>query len=224
MDTSRIVIIDDSKVSAINVENALKPFFANISVFENPYEALKEIPTLNPQCIITDYEMPKMKGTQLVGMLKGNPKTRDIPVLILSAHDQDQVILEAIKAGADDYMSKKISPEIMVAKIKLCLEVKKYRASSLSEERAKAYNATVVSLNHELNNAGGVLLLTIQQFEKRHLETASKEEVLQIDKLKNSMRKMLNAIREFTRRDTVEYEEYAGNADTLMISPIKKVG
>lgn len=222
MYTNKIVIVDDSKAIATFLASALKSFFQNVTLFNNPIQALAAIPEINPDCIITDYQMPEMKGTELVAKIKANPLTKDIPVLILSSNDDDSVILEAIEAGADDYLSKRINPEVMLSKIKLCLEVKKYREMMVAAERTKAYNATIISLNHELNNAAGIVMLTLGHLEKSKGNLISDEDRTQIDRLRSTLKKMLNAISEFSKRDSVEYEQYGDGNDAVMISPKNK--
>jgi len=86
-------------------------------------EALLHIDKKIPDLVVLDLMMPGVNGYELCKALRENPKTRKIPVLILSAKSQMNDKLHAIDVGADDYMTKPFDPMELVKRIKLNLNM-----------------------------------------------------------------------------------------------------
>ncbi|MBI3947552.1 MAG: diguanylate cyclase [Armatimonadetes bacterium] len=80
--------------------------------------ALRQVPDL----IIADVEMPEMTGLQLIRLLKGDPRTQSIPVLILSGHTEQYEQFWGRETGADDYVLKPFSPETLLGRVAMLLE------------------------------------------------------------------------------------------------------
>jgi DNA-binding response OmpR family regulator len=76
-----------------------------------------------PDLVVLDLMMPGVNGYEICKALRENPKTRDVPVLILSAKSQMNDKLHAIDVGADDYMTKPFDPMELVKRIKLNLNM-----------------------------------------------------------------------------------------------------
>jgi DNA-binding response OmpR family regulator len=214
----KIALIDDSRSSSLFLANALRAFEFEVEVYADPEQALAAIPTLNCDCILTDYEMPKMKGPELIRKLKSNPATKDIPVIILSAHDTDEKIIEAVVAGAEDYMLKRTNPEVMLAKIRVFIELKKHRESMMSFERVRTYNAVVTSLNHEFNNAGAIALNLLDKIDQG-VSLKTDDNKAELARLRTMLERILRTIKEFSSRDAVEFQKYSNSIETLMLAP-----
>ena len=70
-----------------------------------------------PNAIIADINMPKITGFEFLETIKVNPLFNDIPVIMLSAKDNDEDKMEYLKLGADDYLTKPFNPEELELKI-----------------------------------------------------------------------------------------------------------
>jgi len=88
-------------------------------------EALKLASTENPDIIVTDYVMPEMDGVMLIKKLKSQAVTRAIPIMMLTAKDEEKSELEGLDAGADDYLTKPIARKRFLARVALLLKRKK---------------------------------------------------------------------------------------------------
>lgn len=80
-------------------------------------EAYAEVAKAKPDLIILDVMMPKVSGIDVCNQLKGNPETKGILILILSARDQQADRIEGLTHGADDYVSKPFHLRSLVRKI-----------------------------------------------------------------------------------------------------------
>ncbi|MEQ8665232.1 MAG: response regulator [Rhodospirillales bacterium] len=70
-----------------------------------------------PDLIVTDMSMPGMTGFELIRALRRDPATKDIPVVVASAHETAEDRDEAFEAGCDDYIEKAVSPEKLIAQV-----------------------------------------------------------------------------------------------------------
>jgi DNA-binding response OmpR family regulator len=65
--------------------------------------------------------MPLMTGFEVLGALKKNQKTKDIPILMVTAQSKEDEVLKGLELGADDYITKPFSPNELVARVKTVL-------------------------------------------------------------------------------------------------------
>ena len=75
-----------------------------------------------PDLIITDIDIPQMDGMKLCQTVKNNPKTKHIPVILLSAKNSEETMIEGYKQGADDFVTKPFNTAILEARIRNLLE------------------------------------------------------------------------------------------------------
>jgi CheY-like chemotaxis protein len=87
-------------------------------------EAIERIKAERPDIIVMDISLPQMSGTEVTRALKGDPATRDIPVLALSAHAGESHARAAFDAGVDAYCPKPCSPEDLEKRIRALLKKK----------------------------------------------------------------------------------------------------
>lgn len=102
---------------------------------------------LIPDMIVTDLMMPNMDGLQLTDLIKQNEHTSHIPVILLTAKSAVESRLQALKSGADDYITKPFSPVLLEARIENILEQRKrlqdrYRKHLLDLEPAEVEMAS----------------------------------------------------------------------------------
>jgi CheY-like chemotaxis protein len=106
MSSKRILIADDDEllVKAYSEHLARKGYEVDVS-FDGE-EALKKIKENPPDLVILDISMPKIDGNEVLDRLKKDPKTKDLPVLVLTNIDTRDDVLKTLKAGATYHMTK----------------------------------------------------------------------------------------------------------------------
>jgi class 3 adenylate cyclase len=77
--------------------------------------------------VLLDMMMPDLNGDEVLAIIKGNPETRDIPVVMISADTDTEKVAKCIEAGADDYLPKPFNPAILRARIGAALRRKSLR-------------------------------------------------------------------------------------------------
>ena len=121
----KILVVDDNLVVLKLLRHLLESEDYLVITAENGVEAFKLASTENPDIIVTDYEMPEMDGIMLIKKLKGQISTRAIPVMMLTARNEEESELEGLNAGADDYLTKPIAQKRFLARVALLLKRKK---------------------------------------------------------------------------------------------------
>ncbi len=90
----------------------------------NGLEALAKVAEETPELILLDIMMPKMSGFEVCKRLKGDPKTRDIIVVMVTALNETSDIERAAECGTDDYISKPIDRAALVNQVRSLLAAK----------------------------------------------------------------------------------------------------
>jgi CheY-like chemotaxis protein len=97
---SSVMLVDDSKHFRDPLAAALRRRGIDVTCAENGIEALEKLRTAQPDIILLDLMMPQMDGLSVLRALRLQPKLRSIPVLLLTGHDHEHVMVEAKSLGA----------------------------------------------------------------------------------------------------------------------------
>ena len=119
----KILIVEDDEVMLMLVQHQLAKDNYTISAHLNAREALQALETFTPDLIITDILMPFTSGLELISIVRtSNSK---IPILVLSALDQETIVLQALSAGANDFITKPFNGAELSVRVKKLLAAKK---------------------------------------------------------------------------------------------------
>jgi diguanylate cyclase (GGDEF)-like protein len=135
-----ILIVDDNPDDRRLFSRYLKHAGFEVEMASNVLEGFEAASKKDISCMLVDYQMPGMSGIDMLRKKKEDQRLKFIPVIMLTGLEQEHHILEGLSAGADDYLGKSNSPEIIVARINTVLRVKKMRdeIKSASEAKTKA--------------------------------------------------------------------------------------
>jgi DNA-binding response OmpR family regulator len=113
----RILIAEADEDTRNYMKNGLSSIF-DIDVAGNGEDALQIIKETEPDLIVTAMIMPGMDGKKLCSHIKQNSQTSHIPIIMISAKTDRKDELDALKAGADDFLAKPFSMAILIARIR----------------------------------------------------------------------------------------------------------
>lgn len=123
--THRILVVDDEpEIHAVLGKLLENEGYEVVSTY-NAQQALESITDKRPDLILLDIMMPKVSGIELCKLIKSDPATRDILVLIVSARDDQSDRIDGLAHGADDYVSKPFHLRSLARKIEHMLDKKK---------------------------------------------------------------------------------------------------
>jgi DNA-binding response OmpR family regulator len=144
---SKILIVDDEPLNGDYLEQELADLGYETVRAANGQEALARVAADAPDLILLDVMMPVMDGFTVCRILKGQEETRLIPIIIMTALDAVTDRITGIKAGADDFLTKPVHQEELLARIDTALKLKHTVDRKLGELRAlKNHLATFVRL------------------------------------------------------------------------------
>ncbi|RZJ77214.1 MAG: hybrid sensor histidine kinase/response regulator, partial [Chryseobacterium sp.] len=119
-----ILIVDDKRENIIPLLKILQLHSLEADSAESGEEALKMILKKNYSLIIMDVQMPNMDGFEVVEILAGSNRTKDIPVIFLSAISKEKkYISKGYQSGAVDYITKPVDPDLLIMKVKTFLKL-----------------------------------------------------------------------------------------------------
>lgn len=122
---SKVLVIDDAELTLRLVRNYLqKDGIENVLTCQRPDEALRTIRQAKPDLIILDLNMPQVSGIEILRDLRSSPETIDIPVIILTAHNEQEIRMEALALGANDFVTKPIVSYELLLRVRNLLEIR----------------------------------------------------------------------------------------------------
>jgi two-component system chemotaxis response regulator CheY len=119
----KILLVDDFEMARVMLRTALEDLgFKNLEEAENGSLAMEKLHLAlkagTPyELVFCDWNMPDMTGIELLHACAEHPEFRSLPVIMVTAQDERQHIVTALKAGAIDYIVKPIGPEAFKKKI-----------------------------------------------------------------------------------------------------------
>jgi len=116
-----ILIVDDEEDILELVRYNLELDGFQTTCVINGEQALKKTRTEKPDLIVLDLMLPNIDGLDVCRILKNDSKTKNIPILMLTARGEEADIVRGLEIGADDYVTKPFSPKILVARVKTLL-------------------------------------------------------------------------------------------------------
>jgi CheY-like chemotaxis protein len=116
-----ILLVEDNELNRDMLSRRLRRRGYEVTIAPDGQSALREAASLKPALILMDMNLPVMDGWEATRRLKADPALRDIPVIALTAHAMQGDRQQALDAGCDDYDSKPVEFERLLAKIKSLL-------------------------------------------------------------------------------------------------------
>lgn len=122
----KILVVDDIPRNVRILRDRLVKEGYQVIEAGNGEEALEKVNRESPDLILLDIIMPNMDGYQVLEHLKADETTRHIPVIVISAVDQIESAAKCIELGAEEYLFKPFNSVILKARVRACLEKKKW--------------------------------------------------------------------------------------------------
>ncbi|NPA38947.1 MAG: response regulator [Thermodesulfobacteria bacterium] len=119
----KVLVVDDSKAIRQIERKYLEEMGFEVLEAQNGEEALKVVAE-NPDIslILLDWHMPVMNGYEFLVKLRANPEWKHIKVMMVTTENQQKSVIDAIMAGANEYLMKPFDKEMLETKIKYLLE------------------------------------------------------------------------------------------------------
>src|SRR4051794_11736545 len=119
----KILIVEDDAVMLMLIQHQLAKDNYTNSAHLDAREAIEAMETFKPDLIITDILMPFTSGLELISIVRSSGSK--IPILVLSALDQETTVLQALSGGANDFITKPFNGSELSTRVKKLLGAKK---------------------------------------------------------------------------------------------------
>jgi len=210
--TAKILVVDDQPENLFAMEAMLKDAGTQVFKAESGKEALSMMLHHNFAMVFLDVKMPEMDGFELAKLIRGNDKTKNIPIIFLSAYSkEDQFIYKGYEAGAVDYILKPFNNDVVKQKAKVFLEINHQKA--LLEQTTLELSET----NKKLQEAKDELELRIKE-RTQELTIANKnlnQEIIKYQQAEKALRKsseLLNATQQLSKVGGWEFDIVTGKS------------
>ncbi|NHA15318.1 phosphate regulon transcriptional regulator PhoB [Thioalkalivibrio sp. XN279] len=118
MTAKQILIVEDEKPIRDMIAFGLKRAGYEVREAEDCKTARIQVADQAPDLVLADWMLPDMSGLELTRLLKKDPATKDVPVIMLTARAEEEDKIRGLEGGADDYITKPFSPRELLARIK----------------------------------------------------------------------------------------------------------
>jgi two-component system alkaline phosphatase synthesis response regulator PhoP len=163
----QILIVDDEEDLLELVRYNLSKEGYRVTCVATGEEAMKAARSQLPDLIVLDLLLPSVDGLEVCKLLKGDPKTKHIPIVMLTAKSEESDVVTGLELGADDYITKPFSPRVLLARIKAALRGRSKRDGDESVA-IKIHELVIHPGRHEVLVSGDPVALTFTEFRLVH--------------------------------------------------------
>ncbi|HUX87760.1 MAG TPA: response regulator transcription factor [Chloroflexota bacterium] len=172
---SSILVVDDEK----NIVQLVRMYLTNegyqVETAYNGKEALDKARQIKPSLVILDLMMPQLDGLEVCKQLR---REGDVPIIVLSARDDDVDRIVGLEVGADDYVCKPFNPRELVARVKAVL--RRARPTDQTPQPLAIGNLRIDPARREVTVDGKPVVLRAKEFDLLH--TFARHEGLVLDR------------------------------------------
>jgi two-component system phosphate regulon response regulator PhoB len=161
MTAKQILIVEDEKPIRDMIAFGLRRAGYEVREAEDCKMARIQVADQAPDLVLADWMLPDMSGLELTRLLKKDPATKDVPVIMLTARAEEEDKVRGLEGGADDYITKPFSPRELLARIKAVLR----RHGADDEDEVYALGGlTLNAASHRVMAGGEVVSLGPTEF------------------------------------------------------------
>ena len=184
---SKILIVEDEPdIAELLVYNLHQAGFETITAF-NGEDALKHVNIQSPDLILLDLLLPGVDGLDICRILKNNPATADIPVIMLTAKGEKTDRIIGLELGADDYITKPFSPREVVLRIRAVQRRMQGTGTSAAVKQLRIHDLVIDLDKHQVFNRRQKVDLTATEFKLLALLAGAPGRVFTRDLLMNEL-------------------------------------
>lgn len=162
MPASALIVEDENEIADL-VKFHLERDGMQVSVARNGRKAIEMVQGAGYDLIVLDLMLPDLDGLEICRRLKGQDRTKEIPVVMLTARGEESDIVAGLEMGADDYVTKPFSPRVLMARLRNAL--RKTGATEPTERISLVNGRLLIDRErHVVTVDGQAIELTVTEF------------------------------------------------------------
>jgi CheY-like chemotaxis protein len=127
-----LLVVEDSELNRGVLTRRLERQGHTVTAVANGREALEVLRAERFDLVLLDMVLPEMDGYEVLGRLKADNATRDLPVIVISGLEEIESVARCIEMGAEDFLPKPFNPTLLSARVGACLEKKRLRDQEIA--------------------------------------------------------------------------------------------
>ncbi|NTV15781.1 MAG: response regulator transcription factor [Desulfobulbaceae bacterium] len=163
---SILVVEDEEDIQQLVSYNLVKAGF-DVDCADSGEEALRRVGERLPDLILLDLMLPGLDGSEVCKRLRVAEATREVPIIMLTARGEAADMVAGLDLGADDYITKPFSPDVLISRIKAVLR-RKVKAAAVPLREAggviRIHDLIIDPGRHEVRVGGVLVELTLTEF------------------------------------------------------------
>lgn len=201
----KILIINDLNIELKIYSTLFKNEGFEVFKTTNIKEGLQLAAQEKPECILVDYVMKEMDGTDFARKLKSDPQLKNIPIIILTATDHAPNLINALRAGANDYILKNTDHKLFVEKVRNIIRAKDIQNEYLNLIKTREDFLSIVS--HDLKSPIAFIEASMGLLLESHAETLPKDAREFIERSQRRAHYALDLIHDILELGRAEYDK-----------------
>jgi DNA-binding response OmpR family regulator len=222
---SLILIADDSISNRNMLQILLEKDGYETTCLENGIDAIEKTASINPDLILLDIMMPGADGYEVCRELKKSRKTKNIPIIFITAKTETESIVAGFAAGASDYVRKPFNSTELLARVKTHLDLtrsfndlRESQEKILKLEQLNTILAMAGTANHDINQPLTVITGNLYLLEETiNKQTLSSPQIKYIQEIKKSINRIKEILEQYSRAVDLRYKEYAGGSKIVIL-------
>jgi two-component system, sensor histidine kinase and response regulator len=215
----RILVVDDLPENVFMLQDRLEKEGYEVVTAYDGKTGIAKAKSDMPDLILLDVMMPGMTGLEACKILKQDPVTADIPIIIVTAKSSADDAKEGLEAGAFDYIKKPFEKIEMLARINSALKLVEAHKQVIEAEKRSTYASMVITTNHKIRQPLTLMSLSTAAIKRELIKEQISKEVI-INRLNyietgvNEITNILNQLNAIKKPSTSEYTQYVRIVET----------
>ncbi|MCB9063394.1 MAG: response regulator [Halobacteriovoraceae bacterium] len=201
---SKVLVVDDDMVNGKYLSKQLLKEDLETEFLSDGTKCVETVMSGDFDLVLLDVIMPNITGVEILRKLRETYQPLELPIIMVTARDETDDIVEALNLGANDYLTKPVNVQIAKARVSNQLMIKNFYLSSIEKKKLETLNAMIITYNHEINNPLAIAMGNLKE---------NKDDLS--DKNYNKIREAIERITDIVKKidninqGTVEFESYA---------------
>lgn len=215
-DKLKILIIDDSRVDRELSRMILEKNGFQVVELSSAASCLETIAAERPNLLLLDIMMPDFDGNQVLQMIRGQYSEIELPVIMVTSKADAADVVESLKLGANDYITKPIQFDVALRRIQTHLKVGIQSNLIAQAKELSGVQAAITTFNHEINNPLTIALGNVQVLKRKYGTEP------EFTKLEATLWRIADVVKKSSRlleETSVKYEAYAVNSKMVSLKP-----
>ncbi|MBF0299243.1 MAG: response regulator transcription factor [Oligoflexia bacterium] len=207
---SKILVVDDNEVDRELSIRMLKKNGFEVIPLDMPTKCIDTVIAEKPDLILLDIMMPGLDGNQVLQLIREKFTEIELPIIMVTSKLDASDVVESLKKGANDYITKPVQFEVALRRIHTHLTIAAQSKAMAKAKELEAIHAMIVTYNHEINNPLAIALTYIEAIKDKSGEKSDlKTEVHGLESAFWRISEMMKKTRLVIEKGSVvEYEKY----------------